>query len=517
MKPQAPPTATSPTLTRRIGRVACAAAAAQAVGELVSLAQTVALARLLSPSVVGLFVAGTVLSAFLSNFVEGGLRSGLVHREDRLDDAADTVFYATLGSGVLMTVGALALSPLIGIVFHSATAGYVAAASSGTLLLFSLTNVPEALLQRRFSVTRRIVVGPAVAVSFAATAVTLAALGAGVWSMVAGSYVSYVVWVIAVWTICRWRPGRGHPSVRLWREHARYGYPLVLGMVGARVQTLAQSVFVGRGLSDAALGWFRYASRISQAPVTALIEVGSVSLFPAFSRIAHDHTRFRAGYLRALTLSVFGGAAMSGLLIAAGEPAVVVAFGEPWRGAGTALVAMAGMGLGKAFTCVSEEAIKGGGRTGLLNWYTLVETVLSIALLVALIRPLGVVGAGLSVSITAVVVGMVCVVLARPVVGFVFREVVTASAAPIAAAVVATVAVGTLEHMVFRSDTHALPVALSLLALDLVAFCTIDLIVFAALAPSTARRIVVRFLDRARRSGGLETTEEAGLTTGASD
>jgi O-antigen/teichoic acid export membrane protein len=274
------------SLRSRIGKVAVASAAALVVGEVITLAQTVALARLLTPAEVGLFVAGGVLTTFISNFVEGGLRSGLVHRERDLDNAAATVFWATLGTGALMTLLSVAAAPLIGHVFDSRTAGVVAAAMSGGLLLYALTNVPEALLQREFSVRRRLIVGPAVSATFAAVSVSAAALGLGVWSMVLGSYASSLVWVLTLWWICDWRPRRGRASYRLWRELAAFGFPLVLGMVGDRAQKLTQAVVTGSVLGATDLGLQRYGERIARIPVMGLVEVSSVSLFPAFTRLA---------------------------------------------------------------------------------------------------------------------------------------------------------------------------------------------------------------------------------------
>ena len=95
-----PSSAPAPSLRSKIGRVAAASAVALAFAQVVSLGQTIALARLLSPSEVGLFIAGSVLTSFVGDFVEGGLRSALVHREHDLDDTAETIFWATLLSGV---------------------------------------------------------------------------------------------------------------------------------------------------------------------------------------------------------------------------------------------------------------------------------------------------------------------------------------------------------------------------------------------------------------------------------
>lgn len=498
-----PPVDTSPfgaiddsgvTLRERIGKVATASAFALVLGQVLSLAQTVALARLLSPTEVGYFAAGSVLTSFVSNFVEGGLRSGVVHREHRVMDAAETVFRATLVTGFLMTVVALAAAPVIGIVFDSRTAGLVAASMAGGVLLFAFTNVPEALLQREFSVKRRLVVGPSVALAFAVVSVSLAALGFGVWSLVIGNYASTLTWVITVWWICDWRPGRGTASIPMYREMVRFGFPLALGLFADQGQKGAQAVVTGNALGANGLGLFRYGDRIAQIPVGALIEISSISLFPAFSRISSDAERFKQAYLRALGLVVVAASAVAGLLVATGEPLVVVVLGEQWRGAGVVLVAMAGLGLGKAFTTVSEEAIKGAGRTSLLNWYTLTETSLAIILLLALVGPLGLTGVGLSISLTALLTGATVVALAKPVVGVSLRELLATAAPSMLAALVAFLVVEPLETGLFRSGERAVPVGLGLLVVDGLVF----LAVYAAALRVTSPRLFGLVLDLAR-------------------
>ncbi|WP_067689345.1 oligosaccharide flippase family protein [Nocardia jejuensis] len=519
-EPEQPPA--GPTLTRQIGRVALASAAALIFSELVSLAQTVALARLLSPAEVGMFAAGTVLTMLLTTFVEGGLRSGLVQREDRVEDAAETVFRASFVNGALVTLGALAAAPVIGMLFHSRTIGLIAATTSGFLLLFSLTNVPEALLQRDFSVKRRIIVGPAVSVSFAVVSVTLAVLGFGVWSMVVGTYVSYVVWAVSVWWLARWRPGRGHASIRLWRELARYGSPVVVNMLGSRVQSLAEAAVVGRGLSAAALGHYRYGQRIAQIPVRFIVEVGAVSLFPAFARIAEerDGERLRSAYLRAVRLTTLGAAALSGLIIALGEPAVVIVFGERWREAGTVVVAMAGLGLGKAWMSVGEEAIKGAGRTTLLNWQTAVELILGIGLLLVFIRFFGLVGVGLATSATALVVAVVVTVLARSVIGAPLGALIRALGPPLPAGALALAAAWSLEHLVLQSDTRPIAAGIGLLFVDAAVFLVIYLLVLAVLAPDVIAgfiRLAGRLTGRlGRRHRPASTAQQPVITGGSS-
>jgi O-antigen/teichoic acid export membrane protein len=71
--------------------------------------QTLVLARLLPPAEVGVFAAGTLLSGVLLSLTEGGPRGALIQRETDVEDAADTVFWAGLVTGTLMSLALLAV------------------------------------------------------------------------------------------------------------------------------------------------------------------------------------------------------------------------------------------------------------------------------------------------------------------------------------------------------------------------------------------------------------------------
>jgi O-antigen/teichoic acid export membrane protein len=478
------------SLGSSVRRVASASAVALLIGESVSFGQTIALARILSPAEIGLFAAGTVLTMFLGNFVEGGLRSGLIQRKADLADAAETVFWVTLMAGTAMALAALAIAPLIGHVFGSDIVTAIAAASSGLLVLHGLMNVPEAMLQRAFSVRRRLVVGPLVSITFAAVSIPLAATGWGVWAMVAGIYASQAAALVALWLLVGWRPRRGRASFRLWRELARYGFPLVLGLLSARARTLAEAFLVGRWLSPSSLGYFRYAQRIARVPTTAIIEIGSNSLFPAFSRIAGDRDRMLDLYTRALHWSMVAAAATTGLMLALGEPAVVVVFGEPWRNAGVALQAMSGIGVGYAMTCVSEEAIKGAGRTALLNWLTALDLILGVGVLGAFVFWGGLIGASLSLSVTSVTIGLVMIALARKVVVVPLRQLASALMSPLPALAIAAGTTWALDHYVMRTESRTLPLAVACLVLDVLVYSIIYLLVLSVFARPSVKTIL---------------------------
>lgn len=469
--------------------------------QLVSLAQTLVLARLLSPAEVGWFAAGTVLSTFLLTFAEGGLSNALVQREDRPDDVAATVFWSTLLSGIGWALLTVASAPLMSWIFGSATVGLICAASAGTIVLHSLTYVPDALMQRRFDFRGRYIVQPVIVVTFAVTSVTLCARGFGVWGLVIGSYCSVGAWLVATWTLAGWHPrAGGRPSIALWRELARFSLPLVIWTVVNRARDLLETAVVGGILSATALGYYRYGRRLGALPETAVIDVASYVLFPAFSRLAGDAERFRSAFLRALHVLWCLTVPVACLIVAVGEPAVTVLLGEKWRGAGVMLVALAGIGPGVALMAVGMESIKGVGRTRLLHWVTLVSTALGLGLLFVLL-PLGLTGVGLALSSSSLAAGLLSLLLARKPAGLTIGELAHRLVPPVVVAVLPAVGLGLLEHLVIDFDQRGFLLGAAIMlaeALGYLALYAVGLALFVPVAWHELTSVVlqVRHHDR---------------------
>ncbi|MGE3285942.1 MAG: oligosaccharide flippase family protein [Pseudonocardia sp.] len=470
-----------------------------------SLVTTLLLARLLSPQEVGVYAAGTILTGFLVMFAEGGMKGALIQRPTDVEDAAATVFWATAGTGVLMSLAALAAAPLVGLLFRDPLAAEIAAVTSGMLLMQALTNVPDGLLQREFNFKRRLIVDPLRSLGFGVVAVALAAAGFGVWSLAIGNYVSMALWLIGTWALGRWRPGRGRPSYRLWRELARFAFPLLIQSVVWQIREAGQAAIVGRFLGTAALGQFRYGRRVGLLPAQAVVQVGSYVLFPAFSRLAGDPDRLKVAFLRSLRWLWISAAPVAGFIVALGEPSVVLLLGQRWAEAGVFLVGMAGYGAAIAVKAAAGEAIKGTGHSRLLNWASATQLVLGLGL-VLLALPFGLFGVGLAISATEIALAALVLGLARRVVGFTLRELFQRLVPPLVAAVAAAAVVGVTDHALIRSVEHGTTLAgILMLAGETVVFAVLYLVVLRMLDRQAVTSMLgaarQRISRRARRAG----------------
>lgn len=464
-----------------------------------TLAFYLVLARLASPKDFGDYAAGTLLVNIGLLFTESGMMAALIHREDRVDEAASTATVATAASGLFFTLLALVASPLVGIAFNSSRVGDIAAASSGLLLARSLTIVPQALLQRRFSFLRRMIAEPASILVFGVVAIALTAEGLGAWGLVIGYYAGAVADIVLSWALLHWWPRLRQISWSMWRELAGYGrFVLAAHTVALGTQQLPV-LLIGRFSGASQLGQYRYAERLSTTPAGFVIQAGAYVLFPAFARITGDRVRFRAAMLHSLRLMCALSFPLTTMLIPLGVPAAVLLFGDVWRNAGYATMALAAEAVAGTMTSFASEVLKADGHPERL---TRVHIVLfgSSAIAMLALLPLGLIGVCAGVSIGAIAASVYALAQVRRLNdGIGFRDFGREVLPSLVSAFVMAAVITPLEFLVVHADERGTFVGLVLLAGEAIA----GLLVFAAsmlvLAPATAREMRDLVLGMIRR------------------
>ena len=361
----------------------------------INFATYLVLARLLDPRDFGLYAAGTLITGIGGLFAESGMLAALITRQDRIDEAISTAFFTLLITGVLLMLGSLALSPLIGLAFGSSRVTAVTAALSAWLLIRALTIVPDAVLQRNFSFLRRVVVDPLGAVGYAAAAIPLSAAGAHVWALVAGAYASILVQLIAAWIASRLRPRRRLASVAMWRELSGFARPLVLGEILRRVTGQVDVFTVGRFAGRAQLGQYRNGMMLAQQPGAAFSAVAAYVILPAFARIAVTPDRLAGAARQAyrVVLAVF--VPISVALIPLGVPIAIILLGARWHEAGTVIAGLSGFTLGATLLSISGELLKSAAALRL----QLVVNAVWLATTAVMVTTAAVLGSPLDVAI----------------------------------------------------------------------------------------------------------------------
>jgi PST family polysaccharide transporter len=476
-------------LTSTVVRGVSLAASGYLVAQALNLGFYVALARLLEPTDFGEFAAATVLIGFTLLLTESGLASAVIQRRNRVEEAASTAVFATIASGTIFSLLALATAPLVGAFFDSATVTALAAASAGTIFLRTAASIPDALLQRRFSFLRRLVIEPATVVAFGTAAVIAAASGLGAWALVIGQYAGFGIDVILAWTLVRWRPSWSLASFPMWRELVGYGRHVLVATAVLHAGEQASTLIVGRALGTGPLGQFRYALRLASTPFALLLAGAAYVLFPAFSRIAEDAARLEGAFLRSLRWICVLSFPAGLVFVPLGIPLAVIVFGDVWRPAGEALVAMCLFPAGGMLASVVSEALKAIGQPRLLTRMHAVTSSLTVVSMLALI-PVGLTAASAGLSIGAMAGGVYALFLIRGAAGISLSSMVREVLPPAAAAVIAALALLPLELLVVDAESHSTALAALLLLGEATLGGLVYLGLLALLAPATARELL---------------------------
>jgi O-antigen/teichoic acid export membrane protein len=378
--PPGPPESLLRTTVRGIGLAGAGYIGSQVLNFLAYLV----LVRLLDPKDFGLYAAGTVITGITSLFAESGMLAALITRKDRIDEAASTAFVSLALTGIVLTCASLAVSPLLGLAFHSSEVAMITAVLSGWLFVRALTIVPDAMLQRNFSFARRVIVDPAGVLAYAAASIPLAATGAGVWAMVAGSYASILTQAIGAWVACGFRPKLRLASFAMWRELASFSRLLVIGEILYRVKVQIDTFMLGRFSGAATLGQYRNGMMLASQPSAGFGAVAAYVILPAFARISFDTGRLASAARRGFAVTEVAIVPVAVACIPLGVPVAVILMGDRWRVAGHVIAGLSGLVLGSAMIAVGGELMKAMATLRLqliaqIIWFVLTAVTVTVA------------------------------------------------------------------------------------------------------------------------------------------
>ncbi len=290
------------------------------------------LARLLDPVAFGLMAMAGIALRFAGYFSQLGFAQALIQRA--VLDARDTTaaLLMALGLGVLLYLAMLLASPVFAASFRAPELVALIAVLGLSLVLAPVGSLPLALLRRqaRFKRVNAIEVVAYVA-GFGGVGVACAALGLGVWSLVAATLSQQALVLALGFAALRYPlawPVPRSAYARLWSFGSRYSLIGFVEFLGCNVDTMV----VGRAFGKSELGLFNRASTLTSLPVEFGVSAVNKVLFPALAGMQHDRMRLADGFqMLLLGIGLFSSALACG--IAAGAPDVVaLLLGPKWAG-----------------------------------------------------------------------------------------------------------------------------------------------------------------------------------------
>ena len=371
-----------------------------------SFAMGLVLVRLIAPHDFGLYAVALAANAFVIHVNDMGIIAATVQWRGRVEEMLPTgatlALVFSIGWYALFWVAAPEYAQLAG----SPEATPIVRLLTATILIDGITAVRVGMIQRRFQqdkLTKAIAAG---FVANAATAITLAANGAGAYSFVIGQLVQSAVTGVIVLLIAR-LPFRYGFDWAMAKRLLKFGVPLAAGLGVESLLLFSDSIIVGHVLGATLLGFYLLAFNVSNwVPGMVGTAVRYVSI-PSFSRLAEQKTEtLTLGVRRAIPL-MFAVVMPIAVTMAVLAPAMIhFLYGARWVPAGDALRFLAVVMIAKMLTGLTFDILTSLGNTYATVWLNLGWAAVLVPSLIVGVHLNGIRGAAIAHAIVAVVIAI---------------------------------------------------------------------------------------------------------------
>ena len=293
---QTPPTSGSDmsveTIQRRAATGVLSLALRRVVHQIISFSGGIALARLLSPSVFGVFNLVTFVVNFFGFFGDIGFGATLIQMKEKPSERVlRTTFAIQQGLVAILMVLVFVSAPALAR-YEKLPQSYMwlFRAMSLSLFLTSMKVIPSVMLQRKLDFNRIIIPEIAEIMVFNAVAVTMAFFHYGVWSLVFATLSRAAAGFTILFILAPWKMGFAFDK-EVGRRLVRFGGPFQLGQFFLLLKNMAIPVFATAMCGTAASGYLSWANGLALLPYSVIEIVCRVAL-PVCSRLQNDIPMF---------------------------------------------------------------------------------------------------------------------------------------------------------------------------------------------------------------------------------
>lgn len=350
---------------------------------LVTIVVSLALKRILGPTLSGAIALVTVITALFQVFVDSGLGNALIQKKDADDTDFSTVFYFNCGMCLVLYAILYFVAPFISNFYDmEALTPAVIRVLGLTIVISGLKNVQQAYVSKHLLFKKFFFSTLFGTISAAVTGLTLAILDFGIWALVAQYLVNLFIDTLVLWFTVKWRPKWLFSWKRLKGLFA-YGWKLLASSMIDVLYKEARQLIIGKKYTPDDLAYYNQGQQIPNFLTTNINSSIDSVLLPTMAEEQDDKTRVKTITRRAIKTSSFIiWPMMVGLGVCA-KPLVNLVLGSEWL---FCVPYMRIFCFSYAFWPIHTanlNAIKAMGRSDLFLILEIIKKVVGIALILS--------------------------------------------------------------------------------------------------------------------------------------
>lgn len=352
-----------------------------AVGQALTLAIYVIMARLLSPQILGIVAAGAMALDFCRGVLIESIAVAVQARAEPKDEDYNASFWLIAGLSLLAALLLFAASDAIERVSGLSDLAVVLKGFCIVVAVQGLSRTHEAWLTRN-QLFRSLAIRSLLSISVGgAVGIVLASLGYGVLALVGQLVTTSLISLVSLWTLTPWRPGF-HFSRRAAAELLRYGRYVALTGITNFANANSDLIFVTWYTGAAGAGFYSLAKRLVNAVSTVIGNALNRVFFSTIAGLQHDQEASRSTLLEFVTYTSLMTAPIFAGIAALAPELIVEIFGAKWIEAAPLLSIMAVTGFLTTIGLYNHSVILAFGKPHWQTWLTLIYALSNIAIFV---------------------------------------------------------------------------------------------------------------------------------------
>ena len=360
------------------------------------------IAHLLTPFGIGVFGVVTLVLAFLEIITETGINVFLIQERDDMDSYIDTAWVVSVCRGILISLLVFALAGVISGFFNSPESESLIRVSALVPLIRGFINPAIVKFQKELRFDKEFLYRISVflvesLISVLMVIITRSPFGL-VWGLVAGAIfeVVFTFGVVKPW------PKFKFSMIKTKRVIDRGKWVTLFGIFDY-LYTQSDNIVVGRLLGIAPLGIYQNAYKISTAPLTEVGDVFFRVTFPIFSKISNETERLKAAFIKNILVN-FILMSLAGIFIFIfAAPIVQILFGKGWENAIPVVKLLSVLGVVRGVVGSTGSLLVAKKKQKYAAIVTIVSTLGLWLTIIPLIHLYGIIGAGISAIIGALI------------------------------------------------------------------------------------------------------------------
>ena len=343
----------------------------------VSFIVSIVLARLLSPDEYGLIGIVGIFTSICTTLINGGFGSALIRKKDASDDDYNTAFVVNLGLSLMLYFIVFACAPLIAKFFDREVLVDLTRVSSLGMIVGAFALVQQTRLTKRIDFKTQTKITLVASIVSGVLGIVMAAIGCGVWSLVAQGLSSQIFRTVFLWVFNKWVPRLSFSKNSFF---ALFGFGwkmMVSGLLDTVWKELYQ-VVVGKYYSPATLGQYTRAKQFSQLFSSNLTSVIQRVTYPVLSVVQDDKERLVGAYRRIIKTTMFVTAISMFFLGSISGPLIYCLIGPKWHEASIYLPLICISGSLYPLHAINLDMLKVQGRSDLFLVLEIIKKIINL-------------------------------------------------------------------------------------------------------------------------------------------